>query len=240
MKRTWAMPFLFGLMLTGCAGATADAVEDEDIEEVGIAVAALAIDGSVPSQKSAWSGASAALKATLSRPASSNDYVHGFSMAEDSDDPCHFAVLYNDVDDPTQLEGNEVWDRCAGGAPADYLSDVMPNSFRTTGVAVCLNSARDKMKGFALIGRYPECILDPNGTTPDGDPCNGAGPREEADEAERPHCPGSRDGLDGDWEDEAECPPGYVVTGIEINHRAGGGNRRMMSGVRAICHLLEE
>ena len=32
--------------------------------------------------------------------------------------------------------------------------------------------------------------------------------------------------------------PGYVVTGLELNNVAGGGNRRMLNGVRAICHLL--
>jgi hypothetical protein len=171
----------------------------------------------------------------LSRAPSSHDYVHGFSIGERSDDPCHFSALYNDIDDPTNLEGNELWDECDGGA-GNFLSHNMPNDFRTTGVAVCLNG--DKMKGFALIGRFPECILDPNGVTPTGAACNGAGPREDAIE-ERTNCPGSRNGIDSDWENEAECPPGYVVTGLELNNAAGGGNRRMINGVRAICHPLQ-
>ena len=120
--------------------------------------------------------------------------------------PCHFAAHYNDIDDPTNLEGNELWDECDGGA-GNFLSNNMPNDFRTTGVAVCLNG--DKMKGFALIGRYPECILDPNGVTPTGAACNGAGPREDAVE-ERTNCPGSRNGIDSDWENAAECPPGTL------------------------------
>jgi hypothetical protein len=220
-------------MLIGCGGEPVD-----DVEELGVAVAALGLDDSAGSENSSWSGFSSAQKATLSRSPSTNDYVHGFTMEERSDEPCKLAALFNDVDDPDDLEGSETWDRCDGSS-GNFMSEHMPDDYRTTGVAVCLNSSRDRMKGFALIGRYPECILDPNGTTPDGDACNGAGPRHEADE-ERDHCPGSKNGVDSDWEDEAECPDGYVVTGIEINHRAGGGDRRMMTGVRAICHLLEE
>ncbi len=93
------------------------------------------------------------------------------------------------------------------------------------------------MKGFALIGRYPECILDSNGTTPTGAPCNGRGPRSDA-VVERTNCPGTSDGIDSDWESIVECPAGYIVTGVQINHIASSGNRRMMNGARAICHPL--
>jgi len=234
-KCSWAMPMLLGLMLTGCADEAADAVEDEDVDEVGSAALGLGLGGAMI-EHSAWSGLSGATKVTLSRLATYDQYVQGFTMKEKSDEPCYFSASFYQVDDPNAWEGDEVWNRCDGG-PGNAKDAWMPNSYRTTGVAVCLNSARDKMKGFALIGRYTECILDPNGTTPDGAPCNGAGPRYDLDE-ERDGCPNTKNGLDDDWEDEAECPPGWVVTGIEINHRDGGGNRRMMTGARAICSLL--
>lgn len=220
-----------GFLLIGCGSGS----EDGSGFEVGVNVAPLDIDN-VASQQSAWSGKHAAQKSTLSRSPTTDDYVHGFSIAERSDDPCSFSALFNDIDDPTNLEGNELWNEC-NGSPGNYLAANMPNSYRTTGVAVCLNSAGDKMKGFALIGRYPECILDPDGTTPTGAACNGAGPRYDAVE-ERTNCPGSENGIDSDWEDEAECDPGYIVTGVELNHIASSGNRRMITGVRALCHPL--
>ena len=195
-------------------------------------VAALDIQN-IAAKNSAWSGKSLAQKDTLSRAPTVDDYVHGFSMKEKSDDPCQFTALFNDID-TAGLRGSETWDECDGSS-GDFLFAHMPNSYRTTGVAVCLNN--NKMKGFALIGRYPACILDPNGMTPTGQPCNGAGPRHEADK-ERNNCPGSKNGVDADWEDEAECLPGHIVTGVELNHVASSGNRRMINGVRAICHPL--
>lgn len=195
-------------------------------------VAALDIQN-IAATNSAWSGKSLAQKDKLSRAPTADDYVHGFTMEEKSDDPCRFSALFNDID-TAGLDGSETWDECDGSS-GNFHTANMPNSYRTTGVAVCLNN--NKMKGFALIGRYPECILDPKGTTPTGQACNGAGPREDA-VAERDNCPGSKNGVDSDWEDEVECPPGYIVTGVELNNVASSGNRRMINGVRAICHPL--
>src|ERR1043166_5828086 len=133
LRSGWATYALCGAMLMGCGTENG---EPDPRPEVGVTVAAL--DIGVGSLNSAWSGKQQSLHASLSRPASSNDYVHGFSIGERSDDPCYFAALYNDIDNPANLDGNEVWDECDGGA-GNLLAANMPNDYRTTGVAVCLN-----------------------------------------------------------------------------------------------------
>jgi hypothetical protein len=227
-RSRWLMSVVGVLGMFGCGVGVE---EPQPRFEVGVSAARLDI-ADVTASHSAWSGKSAAQKATLSRDPSQGDYVQGFTMEERSDDPCYFNVLFDTIDGLN--DGNGTWNRCDGSS-GNFLFAQMPSSYRTTGVAVCLND--NKMKGFALLGHYPSCILDSNGRTPSGAPCNGLGPRYEA-VAERTNCPGSKNGVDGDWEAEAECPVGQVVTGIEINHVAGGGNRLMMNGVRAICHPL--
>jgi hypothetical protein len=216
------------LVLLGCGVGS----EERAPFEVGVTVGALDIEN-VASSYSAWSGKSGGQKTTLSRAASDGDYLAGFDISEKSDDPCELIAKFDTIDTSAN-NSTEVFDRCDGSG-GNTLGARVSDSYRTTGVAVCLNA--NKMKGFALIGRYPECILDPNGTTPTGAPCNGAGPRYDGVE-ERTNCPGAENGIDADWEDEAECPVGQVVTGIQLNHVAGGGNRRMINGARAICHPL--
>ncbi len=217
----------------GCAAQVPDDPAAEPFE-VGVAQSALAIDN-VASTRTAASGRTNGLTTSLLRSPTTNDYLKGFTMEERSDDPCKFSALFNDVD-TNALSGNELFNECNGGS-GNFKNGSMSSSFRTTGLAVCLNSSRDKMKGFALIGRHPECILDPNGTTPTGAACNGRGPRSDAVE-ERDNCPGAKNGIDSDWESIVECPAGSVVTGVEFNHIASSGGRRMINGAKAICHPL--
>lgn len=230
--KTWALRSrLLSLAVAGVGVMSCGVGVEEPRFEVSTVSAPLDVED-VANTYSSWSGKSAAQKATISRDPSQGDYVQGFTMEEKSDDPCYFNVLFDTLNGAN--DGNEFWDRCDGSS-GNFKSATVPPAYRTTGVAVCLNN--NKMKGFALIARYPECILDSNGTTPSGSACNGRGPRFDAI-AERTNCPGSENGIDGDWEAIAECPTGQVVTGIELNHVASTGNRRMMNGVRAICHPL--
>ncbi|MCA9555328.1 MAG: hypothetical protein KC933_35175 [Myxococcales bacterium] len=177
-----------------------------------------------------WSGRSGGSPVTLNRTPIDDAFLAGYTFSERYDDPCHFVARYDHIETRAN-RGSQVWNECGMWGP-NYASGkvgLVPSLERTVGMAVCLNSDRTKMKGFALLSQTPECILsggdcDVNTNTYD----------------ERPNCPGADNGVDFDWEEHAMCPPGYIVTGIVLNTRAGGGNRRMVNGVRAYCHPLQE
>lgn len=57
---------------------------------------------------------------------------------------------------------------------------------------------------------------------------------------ERTNCAGSNRGPDRDWEATVNCPPGEVATGLRLNTRSGGGDRRMYNGISLECHELAE
>lgn len=202
------------------------------------------IDGSLPltlvfdlgwsSSSSGFSGKSGAQRATLDRSYIDEEYIDRLRGWEHSNDPCALSARYRHVE-TLATGGIEKWDEC-DGSNNDEAEVLLPTAYRSTGVAVCLSSDETKIKGFALLGRYPECIVDQSGTHA-GMSCAGGGTGI-IEGVERANCPGSPNGYDGDWEPYAECPLGYVATGIEINHREGGGDRRMISGLQMHCNLL--
>lgn len=226
-------------MLTLCAACGSDFDNDENWKVEGVefgttSTTALDIDTGAASF-TVLSGRGNGQRTDLDRSPTQNDYVRGFTMAERSDDPCRFFALYHDVTS-NAMQGSVGFDRC-NGSSGNFQVERLNIDFRTTGLAVCLNNARDKIKGFALIGRFPACILNPTATAPNGTPCGGRGPRSDA-VVERTNCPGSPRGIDSDWERIVECPAGEIVTGIQLNHIASNNGRRMINGARAICHEL--
>lgn len=230
------MMFVLGVGVYACGGEYLEGQDTEGSVELETATTVSALDiQNVAATRTVLSGRGNGSRRDLDRSPLDNDYVRGFTMSEKSDDPCEFFALYHDVT-TNALQGSEGFQEC-NGSSGNFQVERLDSDFRTTGLALCLNSARDKMKGFALIGRFPECILDPTATAPNGVPCNGLGPRSDA-VVERTNCPGSKSGIDGDWERIVECPAGSIVTGIELNHIASGGGRRMINGAKAICHPL--
>ncbi|MEL6187719.1 MAG: hypothetical protein AAFU79_24115 [Myxococcota bacterium] len=195
-----------------------------------------------PGSFSGWSGRSGGTRVVLSRPPSDDLYFWGANLNERYDDPCHMWTFFSAITESDRhISKDRTFEECGTWGPhagGNTMRVRMGPDFKTTGLAVCLNSDETKMKGFALVGRYQRCIRDQS-LTARGHSCLNGGPLH-IDAEERNNCPGSKNGPDGDWEAIVECPLGSVMTGIELNTRAGGGSRRMVNGARAICHRLDK
>jgi len=212
------------------------------------------------SDVTAYSGRSSGGTSILSRAASENDAITGVSIAEQSDDPCWMQLAYKDVE--TGVDGaTRTYDHCDGANPGDLAVLSLPSGSFVTGVRVCLNSDRDKLKGIQIIGNYAACMKGAEHVYLDPAACSEvfhAGGMEyrlcdtdqpafiEVDctpdgfsrSIERTNCDGENQGPDEDWESEVHCPAGMVATGLHLNTTNGGGARRMYNGVALECDDL--
>ncbi len=179
---------------------------------------------------------------TRSRSYTSNDVVVGVKAGERSNDPCYLRLLYRDV--ATGSEPTRTYDKCVN-AERSVITRELPEGYLMTGIRICLNRSRTKLKGIQLIGGPAPCIVDNNGTywsnsfgTPVLAQCTPAAL--EVDRYfERTNCKGgSFGGPDDDWETERNCQPGSVVTGFRLNEVDGGGARHMINGISLICHQI--
>jgi len=208
---------------------------------------------------SPYSGRTTGRKIPMSRPASDNDAMTGVTIGERSDDPCYLRLLYKDV--LTGATGStRTFDECDGDE-GDVESVSLPSNGLVTGVRICLNSDRDKLKGIELIGNYGACLQGAEHVYLEPAPCSSvfnAGGSEyrlcDTDQPnfievdcrpdglsayiERTNCDGSNNGPDSDWESEAHCPAGMVATGVTLNVEDGGGDREMYNGIQLQCDDL--
>lgn len=99
---------------------------------------------------------------TLAKPGSSNDAIYGVIIAERSDDPCFLQANFRDVTSnaTSSLRFAECDDNNRNeGTDRSRVSMALPEGVFVTGINICLNGNRDKMKGIQLIGRYSGCVL---------------------------------------------------------------------------------
>lgn len=207
-----------------------------------------------------YSGKGASQKRNLTKLGTENDAIVGIEAGEQSDDPCFLRVAFRDV--TTGSNSSLLFDDC-GAQEGDVEGLSLPEGAFATGVRVCLNSEGDKIKGVQLIGSYGGCVLGaefvyvaPSECSSvvkisghdyrlcDSDPpavitrsCEGG----ISPHFERANCVGSNSGQpDSDWEATVRCPEGEVATGIKLNTREGGGDRRMYNGIAVECYELAE
>ena len=216
---------------------------------------------------SAFSGRSGTDR-TLSKPASENQGIFGVVVAEKSDDPCFLEAKFRNLSDGSEGTSRS-FDGCSDGSAQGTQSSrrtvSLPAGSLVTGVRICLNSGRDKLKGIQLIGRRDGCIMGEDFIylaptqcssytkrtfflfTTEYRLCSTSVPGAVAVDCtearagvssyvERTNCPGSDRGPDGDWENTVSCPAQTVATGIKLSTRSSGGGRTMIDGVALECH----
>lgn len=190
-----------------------------------------------------------------------NQALYGITWAESSDDPCYFEAKYRNV--ATGSAGTTLsMNLCDGHDRGDYESVTLPTDYFATGVRVCLNSGRDKVKGIQLIGQHVMCLLGADGQYVSTGGCTSWGGglfsneyqlcsdpgttfRSCADLEQRPwneryNCKGDQDGPDGDWEVEVRCDgTNKVATGLKFGTTPGSNGRSMVEGIALECHILE-
>lgn len=239
----------------GSSGYTAHSAGPLGVQEPRTLYAALVDQTST----SAFSGPSGGGRRSLSKPASDNQAITGITIGERSDDPCYMQLMYKDVE--TGASGStRTFDEC-DGSEGDIETRTLPDGAFVTGVRICLNDDRDKLKGIQLISDYAACIqgdehvyLEPTGCSSvfhaggqEYRLCNteqpsylevDCSPGQIRPYIERTNCDGDRDGPDSDWESEVHCPAGKVATGMKLNLRDSGGDRIMYNGVALECDDL--
>jgi hypothetical protein len=212
-----------------------------------------------------YTGPSASIKHNLVKTGPTNDAITGIvageSRATAGNDPCYLRVNFSDV--TTGAPSSMTYDRC-DGAHGDEVELTLPEGSFVTGVRICLNSDGDKVKGIQLITADAGCMLGAEAIYYEPAECSqvikisghdyrlcgtdtpkviakscsevGTGSRY----FERTNCNGSDRGPDQDWETAVNCPPGRVATGMRLNTREGGGDRRMVNGIALDCYELTE
>lgn len=215
------------------------------------------------STTTAYSGKDKSKKSSFTKPESDNDAIFAVEMGERSDDPCYLKMKFRDVE--TGTESAKTYNECSGNEKSLKTISLPKGSF-ITGVRVCLNSAEDKIKGIQLIGNYEACITGADTVTLELAPCssvidtgshdyrlcsndgptyktvscNSLGTYKPDPYYERTNCQGDKDknGPDNDWETTVYCPSRQVATGMKLNTREGGGNRRMFNGIALVCTTM--
>ena len=222
--------------------------DDQDAVEVSTSVAAINdipedFELVLPETIKPFSGRSNGTTVTRSRSVTANDAVVGIRAGERSDDPCYLQLLYRDV--RTGSETTSTYDKCAGSERSVRKIE-LPDGYLMTGVRVCLNRRRTRLKGIQLVGGVAQCIVNNNGMYWGRDFFSGQTVLTQCTQAsleydvdfERANCAGGFGIPDDDWETERHCQPGSVVTGFQLNEVSGGGSRRMINGIGLICHQL--
>lgn len=190
-----------------------------------------------------------------------NQALYGMNWGEDTDDPCFVEAKFRNI--ATGETGTaRTWDECDGHTPGNLKYIALPEDYFVTGVRVCLNDDRDKVKGVQLIGQHILCVLGAEGayTSDDGASYYQGGGMEyvlhsdpetrftSCEELERDsvthghwgehdNCEGDKDGPDSDWESVERCDSGKVATGFHFGIEAGSGDRNMIEGISLECHL---
>jgi len=206
-----------------------------------------------------YSGKAHSRKAIMTKSAADNDAVFSVIMGERSDDPCYLQLRFRDV--ASGAESSKTFNECSGDAKS-LRTISLPKGAFATGVRVCLNASGDKVKGIQLLGNYGACLLGDEFVYAERAPCSSVvkvsghdyrlcsnpQPSYVAMECsssmqayyERTNCQGANNGPDGDWEETVRCPAGKVATGMKLNLRDGGGDRKMYNGIALDCHDLVE
>ena len=174
----------------------------------------------------------------LRRVLSEDVGLTGIVMRERSDEPCHLEANYSRIGNHTDFPGTGGYFECGNtstGTSGSQKKIDLPSPYYAVGIQVCMNSANDKVKGVALIGKTRDCIL--SGSTASS--CYNFDTF-----FERTNCVGNDVdsngdpiGPDTDWEATAECDDDEVAIGIRISDRAngGGGGRRQIDGLGLKC-----
>jgi hypothetical protein len=214
-----------------------------------------------PSGSSATSGRTPTNK-TLSKSYSANETIYAVTIGEDSDEPCYMQIKYRDAN-TSATQNSLTFNECDGHKVGDMQTASLPAGTYVTGVRICLNSDRNRMKGIQLIGGYGDCVLGAESTTvstPDCSrvvkvsgldyrTCTPGGPSYRTmscsipltDWVERPNCPGSKyDIPDNTWEKVVSCPDKMVATGMKLRTINGDGDRLGIDGIALECHTLED
>jgi len=98
-----------------------------------------------------------------------NQALYGATWGEDTDDPCFLEAKYRNIA-TGELGAVRTFDECDGHNAGNFKYILLPEDYFVTGVRVCLNEDRDKVKGIQLIGQHILCLLGAEGawTSDDG------------------------------------------------------------------------
>ena len=197
---------------------------------------------------------------TLTKSYTENDAIYGVTIGEDSDEPCYLQIKYRDVNSGATA-GSLTFNECDGHKVGDLRTASLPGGAHVTGVRICLNSDRNRLKGIQVIGGYGDCVRAPR-VSPC--PCRTAaawsiypvstialarpgGPSYRTLSCgmpltawvERPNCPGSKyDIPDSTWEKVVSCPDKMVAIGMKLRTTNGDGDRLGIDGVALDCRML--
>ena len=197
---------------------------------------------------------------TLTKSYTENDAIYGVTIGEDSDEPCYLQIKYRDVNSASTA-GSLTFNECDGHKVGDLKTASLPGGAHVTGVRICLNSDRNRLKGIQLIGGYGDCVKGAESVTvsmPDCSSvvningldyrtCSTGGPSYRTlscglpltDWVERPNCPGSKyDIPDSTWEKVVSCPDKMVAVGMKLRTTNGDGDRLGIDGIALDCRLL--
>lgn len=162
--------------------------------------------------------------------------LRGVESQERSDSPCLIRALRRNVN--TGATSSTQSTRCgAKGATSSVMSVSFNNSDEyVTGIKVCRNSARDRVKGFRIRGAKlnSDGTLTPLGASQDigvadvGSSEQGFSTITEPFDT-RLNC----DDRDG-WSGFKSCPVGQIATGLRAHFNAGK-EPRSLTGIALIC-----
>jgi hypothetical protein len=168
---------------------------------------------------------------TLGTPTDATRGVYALLSRERSNDPCHFAIGVESVNDERSDSAPEL--NLCGATPtsstlhADYLDVTAGGSYDhsfVSGVTVCMNALGDKVKGISVSGRK----LLSNGALIAASTV-GSSPR--------PNC--------DSWSAWATCPSGQIVTAIDAHFQPDNGPTggpfpppRSLSGIALHCRTV--
>jgi hypothetical protein len=181
---------------------------------------------------------------TVGDAGSSTHAVFGLSNWEQSDEPCKVSVstesLMNSAQDSTGSKS-----LCGGHTPGDLIKvsfeDAGPGGSRAfvTGVRVCMNNQKDKVKGIAIRGMKITdagelAELDPVTVTSKAGGSEVRTLQPNVPTSIRPNC----DEKDG-WKQWADCPAGSLATAAVL-HYGAGKEPRSLTGIALKCRALKK
>jgi hypothetical protein len=150
--------------------------------------------------------------------------VYALLSRERSDDPCHFAIGTENLNNAGS-DAAPIQNLCGASGPtsstlhADYLdidAGGADDHIFVRGVIVCMNSNRTKVKGISVVGRK----LTSSGTLVTLTGSEGG---------TRTNCAG--------WESWQLCPSGQIATAVDA-HFAAGNTPRDLTGIALHCRTV--
>lgn len=185
------------------------------------------------------------------------------------DSPCHLEAHYNSSDDSG--ESVESLTRCNNnvnrreGNVSSFKQARLPIGAFVTGIQVCLNPRRNKIKGIALFGNYGACLNgDQLTASPSSPKCrakyfkDGGGVDRQVyckdqsvplnvrvctpelrDWFTRTNCQASTPGTGG-WEPRVNCPTGQVAVGMKASGRLAStsSGRQRLQSLELVCATI--